>query len=164
MRAMAKNREVVGASAGGAVAWRLLRQRAVRGCSPVDADSFDESRAKHVEPSTPETAFQIGVGSLGGRLDRVLELGAAGGETDEATAAILGVDLTGEVSAAFKFAQEVVDGLFGDLQLLGQLRRSATIEPGVPEERDMRLGDVRKACTPDRFADLAPHVLPRKAQ
>lgn len=82
--------------------------------------------------------LEAGFGLAGGAEDGLFELRAAPGEPDEPAAPIRRVDLPSDIPEPFEVSQEVVDRLFRDLQLVGEIGRTAAVETWVPEERHVR--------------------------
>ena len=61
---------------------------------------------------------------------------------DDSGAAVDGVGFTGEVSVLFEVAEEVVDRLLGDLELVGESGGALPIERGVAEHPDVVGGAI----------------------
>lgn len=85
-----------------------------------------------------EEAGDLELGGFGFGVDRLFELATLWGEVNDPGAAVDGVGLTGEVSVLFEVAEEVVDRLLGDLELVGESGGALPVEGGVAERSDVR--------------------------
>ena len=77
---------------------------------------------------------------------------------------VLRIRFAGEVPALLEMAQQIVDRLSGDPQLLCNLRGALAIEGGVAEESDVGRVQVVVAGGADSREDLLAHELPAKTQ
>jgi hypothetical protein len=100
------------------------------------------------------------IGGLGVVSDGLLETFALRGESDDTGTSVGGVGLAGDVASVFEVAEEVVDGLLGDLELIGKLGRALSIEGGVAEHPDVRRSHIVVPRGGDSGNDLLPDPLP----
>jgi len=98
--------------------------------------------------------------SSGLTMERLLESPPLRGESNDAGAAVVRIGLTVQVAPRFEMAQQVVDRLLRDLELVSEFGRSAAVEAGITEEADVRRVHILVARREDTVEHLTPHRLP----
>ncbi len=118
------------------------------------------ARCSCAKREVPSAVVDVLFGCPGLVVDRLLQPAPARGQSNDPGATVARVGPAGEVAVLFKVAQQVVDGLPGDLEALGELGRALPVEPRVAEQRDMGgVHVVNSGCDHARV-DLLPYPLP----
>ena len=99
-------------------------------------------------------------GACGLRSNLQFQACAAFGEPHDSRSAVGRVGLAYQVAALLHVGEEVVDGLLGDLHLLGDLDRPQPAEGRVAEQRDVGRVEVVVAGSAYAVEDLPAHPLP----
>jgi len=110
--------------------------------------------------TVPQELGDLLVGTLGVIADGPLETSPLRSQPHDARPPIAGVRLAGDVARALEMTEQVVDGLLRDLQLVGELARTLTLQARMPEHADVGRRDVVVSCGKDAGHDLLPHPLP----
>jgi hypothetical protein len=100
---------------------------------------------------------------LGLTVDGPLESATLRGEANDAGPTVFGIRFTCEVAVVFELAEQVVDGLLGDLELVGEFGGTLPVEAWMAEKSDMGRTDVVVSGCDDAGEDLFPHRLPGNA-
>jgi hypothetical protein len=115
------------------------------------------------ESAITEQLSDVQLGFVGELVDRPFELMAALGETNDSRSAVGGIWLAREVAALFEVGEQFVNGLLGDLKLVGDLGRASPVECGIAEHRNVGSRDVVVSGGCDAGVVSLPHPLPRHA-
>src|SRR5690606_11986205 len=107
------------------------------------------------------SALALGLERL--RFDDVLEPPTLVGQSHEARAAVRRIGLAQEIAALLEVADELVDGLLGNLHALGDVGEPAAVEARITEQADVRRVHVVVPRTRGRREVLLPHPLPHDA-
>jgi len=128
-----------------------------------DEGEFFEGSPQLCKAAGSECVGDVLFCCLGSNVDGLLKSTSFWGESNDAGAAVVGIGLAGEVAVVFEVAEQVVDGLLGDLELLGELRWALLVQAGIAEQCDMgRVHIVVSGCD-DAREDLLPQPLPGEA-
>lgn len=125
---------------------------------------LDQVGTKGMEPLSAELGFDHLISLLSCAAQNAFQLLPFTSQADDSVAAIGFVDFASDVTALLEVAQEVIDGLFGKVDLAGKSGRTGAIECGVSKKGYVRAGQVRIAGCSCRFCNVGADPLPTEPE
>lgn len=125
---------------------------------------LDQVGTKGLEFPSAELRFDHLVGLVRCAAQNAFQFPPFLSQADDAVAAIGYVDLAADVAAFLEVAEEVIDGLFGKVDLAGQSGRTGAIECGVSKKGDVRAGEVGITGCTCGFSNVGADALPTEPE